>query len=871
MTTLTNTLRIITLIFVLLPTWGYSQTEDNFSDGNFISNPTWVGDTALFIINDAQQLQLNDSDGGNAQLQLPCTFMAENIEWRLFVQFNFSPSNSNFGKIYLITPSPISNHNGNGFYLQIGESLSNDAIELFYQNGNHLESICRGIDGKIAEAFALFIKVTYYEGLWEIYTGENEEILTLEASGNKEIEEIQQGISLQLQYTSSNKNRFFFDNFYFGPPLIDTTPPTIIHTTLEDDLKTVSVQFSEPLEYQSATNRANYLANNTMHPDSITFSDEFFTKCHLHFTNNFPEREAHHLKINYLSDLDGNTITEWEGTFSHITPQRYDIIITEIMADPSPSVMLPECEYIELFNPNSELTMMLNNWKLTVGRYEKELPNFSIAPQEYAIIVAEKYLPYFRDYENVIAVSSLSISDGGQHLVLKDQDNMVVHEVNFSSSWHKEPAKKEGGWALEMGNHNYPCIGEENWHSCTALAGGTPGARNSVFSNEPKDYRLEIEKLIAVDSCTLALFFNYSISWDENISAKEIFKISQDILIDTATVADIENRILTLKTKTALEKNRTYYLSIQNSGLLNSCGAITRSTLENNSYPFGLSHYPEKLDLVINEVLPNPFQSTNARYIEIYNRSQKIINLKDVKIGVNGDNVPEKAVFISSEGYIIFPNEHVAICKDKELTIAQYPVLNDKNLLFCDSLPTFSSSEGVIFLVNRSLEVIDRLEYSEEMHYSMLQSTDGVSLERVNPESATQDAFNWKSAAESAGFGTPGAVNSQFMPKDSSSTFHIAPKVFSPNNDGYEDLTRIYCQFSEGDKRVTIQIYNLNGELVRTLVNNQPCGASASYSWDGTSNSGELVYNGIYVVHLEYWDLSGKKKGKRGVVAVHLE
>ena len=148
--------------------------------------------------------------------------------------------------------------------------------------------------------------------------------------------------------------------------------------------------------------------------------------------------------------------------------------------------------------------------------------------------------------------------------------------------------------------------------------------------------------------------------------------------------------------------------------------------------------------------------------LEIYNRSDKIIDLKTVRIGSGGTHFPDKSVIICAEGYNLFPKTHLAICKNPSLTASQYICPYPEQLLGNDSLPNFANSFGVVHLTDLTYNEIDKFNYDETMHYALLQSVDGVSLERINYNGETQNRNNWKSAAMSAGFATPGYVNSQY-------------------------------------------------------------------------------------------------------------
>ena len=301
----------------------------------------------------------------------------------------------------------------------------------------------------------------------------------------------------------------------------------------------------------------------------------------------------------------------------------------------------------------------------------------------------------------------------------------------------------------------------------------------------------------------------------------------------------------------------------------NICDCAGQCAPSGQILSFGLDQNPWHKDLIINEILTNPLNNDDADYIEIYNRSSKIIDLKKVKIGSGGGDFPEKTAIAVSQGYQLFPQQMVALCKNRELTEEQYHPLYPQNLLSCDSLPAFPNAEGVVHLTDLALRAIDRLQYNEDMHYSMLVSTDGIALERVHYEGDTQDDNNWKSAAAHVGFGTPGYPNSQTVEMLSSEDIlRIEPDIFSPDNDGFEDFAEIYCQFQDAENRVTVAIYHRNGLLIKKLAHNEVCGGKVRYLWDGTDENGHLAPPDMYIVRMQYWNLSGKKRSKQAVVGL---
>ena len=109
-----------------------AQITDNFSDGNFNQNPSWTGDAANFKISTAGELQLNASGAGQSAL-----FVAGNMPdssiWDFEVRLAFDPSGSNLVRIFLQTDQ-IDLGLANGYFIEMGEAGSADAIRFFRQD-----------------------------------------------------------------------------------------------------------------------------------------------------------------------------------------------------------------------------------------------------------------------------------------------------------------------------------------------------------------------------------------------------------------------------------------------------------------------------------------------------------------------------------------------------------------------------------------------------------------------------------------------------------------------------------------------------------------------------------------------------------------
>ena len=154
------------------------------------------------------------------------------------------------------------------------------------------------------------------------------------------------------------------------------------------------------------------------------------------------------------------------------------------MADPTPSVKLPEAEYVELYN-KSTLSVDLKDWTLELGSSKKIFPRLIIPARGYVILCDDSTYNSLKTYGPAIGFSSFIVTNTGSTITLKDQNGNIIHTVNYTDGWYKSNYKKDGGWSLELIDPSNPCGESSNWKASEDESGGTPGKKNSVYASNP--------------------------------------------------------------------------------------------------------------------------------------------------------------------------------------------------------------------------------------------------------------------------------------------------------------------------------------------------------------------------------------------------
>jgi hypothetical protein len=534
---------------------------------------------------------------------------------------------------------------------------------------------------------------------------------------------------------------------------------------------------------------------------------------------------------------------------------RYDVVIDEIMADPSPQIGLPNNEWIELKNASTS-PVNLEGWRIgDSGGQSGPMPNFVLAPNSFVIVCTGSAVAALSVFGTAIPVTSFpSLDNDGESLLLKAPNDQVIHAVTYSSAWYQNELKKEGGWTLEMIDTHNPCTGSSNWKASNHLAGGTPGIINSIDAVNNDQTAPQLKNAYATDNTTIVLVFDEPLD-SAGAATVSNYSIDGGISFTTAEpLSPLFNQVR-LKTSTSLSSNTVYNITANN---VKDCKGNDIGTA--NKAKVGLAEDAIAGDVVINEILFNP-RSNAYDYVEFYNKSDKIIDASRLYIANRSSaGVVSSISSLSINPFYIFPGDYIVVSEDADNLALNYLVQKPESVLTINALPSFPDDEGFVLLLNQQGAVVDEVHYSDDWHFKLIDNAEGVSLERIDPDGSSQDAANWHSAASTAGYGTPGYKNSQFKNLQSiAATIEVTPKVFSPDNDGFNDIATIQYKIDQAGYVANITIFDAAGRPVRNLVRNGTLSTSGSWNWDGLNDKGLKLPIGTYIIFTEIFNLQGKK------------
>ena len=856
---------LITLLILLhCFQFSNSQVADNFTDENFNCNPIWHGDTTNFMVNSVNQLQLHATVAGNSMVNTVVDLTGiDTIEWNLYIELSFAPSSQNNTKFYLFS-SQNNLSNTNAYYLQFGETGTNDAIQFYKQSGSVITLLGRGVDGRVSSAFGVSIKVIKYpNGLIEIYTdytgGNNYQLEFLVT----DMMNLSAGyITWQCVYTTSNVSGFYLDNIYAGSFIRDTISPFLVDSKFIND-SLFEINFNETVKGFNLINNFHLIqTNNTAvgfnaNIDSSIFQVELANKVNSGDTLKFLFKDIQDLNSNSSDTILCNLVFLRLDNIS-----IGDLVISELMCNPSGANNLPAVEYVELYN-NSNKYLTTKSLTLSDPTSTGIFSNDTICPHCYVIFTsaAGKLQLEANGIDAKVISGFPTLNNDGDELVLKDSSN-VLDVLNYNSTFYHDEFKSQGGWSLEKIQLDYMCTNVNNWNASCDARGGSPGfanCSNNFFIDS--DYPM-VQSVFVVDSNHVSVVFNEEINSD-SLSIND-FIIDEQINPLAIDTDEKYTSKITLQVNLLLLPNEIHYLQLND---IIDCNG--NRMLRDSKYKFGVGASPIKGDLIINEIMFNPNDNC-VDFVELYNKSDEIISLKNCSCCRRNSttNQIEYNSKITTENLVVMPNDYLVLANTEDYFYQCYPTAQIIKTMYYQ-LPSMNDDKGSILILNESATIIDELNYSDDQHSQLLIANEGVSLERINAETSTSNHKNWTSASFLSGYATPTLKNSQSIDGIvDEAMISITPSVISPDNDGFDDHALIEINTDNAGSWTSVFVLDVNGNKIKQLLNADIIGTNDKIIWDGTDNANRVVQSGIYIISAAIINQYGDVKNYRNPIVI---
>ena len=310
-----------TFSFLCVAQLALAQFVDDFSDDDFTSSPPWTGDTSKFTVFNSQLRLEAPPEDGIAFLSTSSPVEAD-ATWEFRLKMEFNPSASNYCRVYLMADQPDPSGVLNGYFVMIGDTK--DDVSLYRQTGSTISKLIDGRDGILnLPTIEMGIRVLRNEDIgWQLFTDLG---LTgnyfLEGAMEDDMDIASRYFGLLCSYTATRADKFFFDDFNVqGNATRDNIPPDLVRLETKSSHELI-LEFSEPLEAESATKVENFTVSPAvgnpltavLHADQKTLI--------LEFDSHFSQSSLSVLAITGIEDVSGNLIKPLDKEFFFRVPR----------------------------------------------------------------------------------------------------------------------------------------------------------------------------------------------------------------------------------------------------------------------------------------------------------------------------------------------------------------------------------------------------------------------------------------------------------------------------------------------------------------------------------------------------------------------
>ncbi|MDP2187594.1 MAG: lamin tail domain-containing protein [Sphingobacteriaceae bacterium] len=827
-----KTLASLLLLWLSLGRFCNAQFVDTFSDSNFHAAPAWMGDSSHFTVNAQRQLQLLAPSGSTRSLLHTASQAIHAASWEWWSRLEFNPSSTNYADVYVVSDQAHLDGPLNGYFVRIGNTT--DEVSLYRQTGSTRTKIIDGRDGLLNRNNNLLkVKVERNaQGVWQLWadsSGSGQHYV-LEGTASDLVHPNSSWFGLRLVYTATRADKFYFDDFeVMGSGMPDTIAPQITRSRLLGD-RAWELKFSEWPRANELLHPASYQLVGFGSPLGVTPGAD--TSIYLEWLQPFASPALLELDVR-LSDSAGNVL---DTTLQILNRQlqRGDVVINEFMADPSPVIALPETEFVELHN-TTDFPINIGGWLLSDPGTAAELPAYVIPPKSFVLLVPSNALNLWTGYGPVLPVQPWpSLNNDQDRLRLSNRNGLVLDSVYYHVSWLGNVVKQQGGWTYERVSPSSSCIDSSNWKASQHPNGGSPGQANSIHGSPVPPAWPHLLYAYWLNSDSVLLQFSHAVlpGW---------MKIEEDTsLLNLNTQFSPQWRLPI--TAAATSRNS---VSLTIGDWYDCHGQVVQTT----HYRIGKGSAPKANALIFNEIYYRP-NSAGTSYFELLNASDQLIDLSKVLVSsANTDWLPSQAVVLSTWPLVIFPGQYIVFCRDTLALRRDFGSVPLENRFQMSSWPTINQSGGRLLLLDQAGSAVDRLLFHDSLHHPLLRDTRGMALERL--EGSPTSNF---SSAQSSVRGTPGLKNSRitWLPTTKAG-WRVEPQLIRP-----EAFERMHIQYvAKGPQMLKIEVLDLGGKSLGTLLPLQLCHDLVEIIWDGTLQ-GRSLQTGAYLLQASYYEETGE-------------
>jgi hypothetical protein len=867
----------VILLALLMPFPAFGQIIDNFETGsitNWVQSTDghWKADTSSAISGNYSLHHIFDNpDAGSDRIGIQVKNLHPSegtTRWTFLLRHGYDPSSSNNWAVFLMSdmaPASMSLDGGtNGFAIGVNLTGTDDTLRLMKVKGNTLACVvnCR-INWQSTVGISRAAKISVdrsAEGNFTVSVHTLAGILLGISYGSDNELFSHDWFGVLYRYSSSRDRLLWMDNITINGTFYEDNEPPVITGCKATGKNSVELVFNEaPNDSDMVT--GNFILN-TGDNLPVSVSKKNSLTYIIKFSKELINKSINKLIVKKICDNSENCAINSEITFTPLWVETGDVVITEVMADPFPVVSFPSREYLEVTN-RTGYSFNMKKWELKSDDQICTFGETVIKPGEIMILCSSEDLSLFSKYGSVTGLKQFpTLTDGGRIIYLTDSTGSLIHGVEYSSGWYHNELKSGGGWSLEMIDINYPFEAENNWTASESRNGGTPGTVNSVSANNPDNMFFGIVNVIPDDNMNIRIRFSEPLS--------DLPGLMKSITINGNGITylgpvDPLFREFVIKLSEPLSKGEIYDLEVSGD-VTDFAGNLIRK----KSYSFGIPEIADPGDILFNELLFNPLPG-DPDYIELYNFSGKIIDasrLQIISVNESGSDTSQTYT-VSDEKKCFMPGSYYAITTDRRKILERYFSSDTDYVFETGNLPTMADDKGHLILYNRELDKLDEVRYNEKMHFSLLSGTEGVSLEKADPDLDSDNAANWHSASESSGWGTPGAPNSVFSEIPAvTDKLEFSSTRITPDNDGNEDFLVMHFSLTGTENIISVLVFDETGNRVKKIATNLLSGPETSLIWDGSADDGTLVRTGVYIVFATIFDETGKAEKWKKVCAV---